>query len=101
MNACIGSPNRTNGKKNGGKSMADRLFVTHTCRNPKCERAFMDYDVSNAQSFPPSSKYCLSCQLEGLEQKKDPKKVRRGKYLGSLAKIKNGKVDIDELLEDL
>ena len=66
----------------------DHTYVTHTCKNKKCGRAFVDVDLYNAQSAPPSWKYCKSCVKEGFENVKKVKKQSSEKQLAVQAKFK-------------
>ena len=41
------------------------VYVTHTCKNKECGRAFNDLDLTNAHSRPPEWKYCPQCVAVG------------------------------------
>ena len=36
-------------------------YVVHFCKNPDCNNAWLDLDLTNAQTRPPSWKYCPEC----------------------------------------
>ena len=36
-------------------------YVVHFCKNPKCNEAWIDVDLTNAKSRPPKWKYCQKC----------------------------------------
>ena len=36
-------------------------YVNHICRNKECNNNWIDKDVTNVQSLPPSWKYCREC----------------------------------------
>lgn len=39
-------------------------YVMHFCRNKKCNNGWIDKDLTNAKSTPPSWKYCEDCCKE-------------------------------------
>lgn len=54
-------------------------YVTHTCRNSRqrirkrqCFNAWIDIDLTNAQTFPPSWKYCEACVNQGFKNPRKP-----------------------------
>ena len=59
-------------------------YVTHTCKNSKlkptdpnyCDRAFVDEDLHNATSIPPTWKYCPECVKKGF---KNPRRRKPSK----------------------
>lgn len=38
-----------------------KTFVVHYCKNPKCNNAWIDIDLTNAKTRPPRWKYCEDC----------------------------------------
>lgn len=53
-------------------------YVMHICRNKKCNNSWIDKDVTNVQSLPPSWKYCKECcEKLGI----DFDKQRRSDYM--------------------
>ena len=38
-----------------------RNYVVHFCKNKDCNNAWMDIDLHNAKTVPPSWKYCREC----------------------------------------
>lgn len=38
-----------------------KKYVVHYCKYPKCNNAWIDEDLTNAQSRPPKWKNCKSC----------------------------------------
>lgn len=36
-------------------------YVMHFCRNKKCNNGWVDKDLTNVKSYPPSWKYCKEC----------------------------------------
>lgn len=38
-----------------------KKFVVHFCKNPKCNNAWIDEDLTNAKTRPPQWKYCKDC----------------------------------------
>jgi hypothetical protein len=47
--------------------MKEILYITHTCRNKECERAFQNVDECNSQNIPPDYKYCPACLKKGFK----------------------------------
>lgn len=53
-------------------------YVTHTCRNSKlkpndpnyCDRAWVDEDLTNVTTTPPTWKYCEECVKKGFKNPK-------------------------------
>ena len=39
----------------------EKTYVIHICKNKKCNNAWVDVDLTNAKSRPPSWKYCEEC----------------------------------------
>ena len=39
----------------------ENTYVVHNCKNKKCNEAWIDVDLTNAQSRPPKWKYCKDC----------------------------------------
>lgn len=42
------------------------VYVSHTCHNSECQRAFMDVDSTHTRSKSPDWKYCPECVAKGL-----------------------------------
>lgn len=75
------------------------LFVTHVCKNPDCEKAFLAPDEYNAQMYPPQWRYCDECTAKGFKAKKSQAKVESGKRLSELRALKRQKMkDLEDLL---
>ena len=36
-------------------------YVIHFCKNPNCNNAWIDEDLTNAKTRPPKWKYCKDC----------------------------------------
>ena len=36
-------------------------YVVHFCRNSKCNKAWIDKDLTNVKTIPPKWKYCIEC----------------------------------------
>lgn len=48
------------------------LYITHFCKNPKCNNIFLDKDIYK-RNAPQSWRYCLDCEAKGYPViKKDP-----------------------------
>lgn len=45
-------------------SKSKRPYVVHFCKNKKCNRAWIDKDLTNVKSYPPQWKYCRECCKE-------------------------------------
>lgn len=41
--------------------MKRKIYVVHVCKNRKCNRAWLDEDLTNAKDRPPRWKYCPEC----------------------------------------
>lgn len=41
--------------------MKEKRYVLHICKNTKCNNGWIDEDLTNAKSRPPSWKYCGDC----------------------------------------
>ena len=75
--------------------MREPLYVTHTCKNSKlkennpnyCFKAFVDVDVHNSRSLPPTWKYCPDCVKKGFKNTK--RKVLSEGQLKSLKNLKS------------
>jgi len=71
----------------------EKTYVTHTCKNSRlketdpnyCFNTFIDIDLYDAQSTPPTHKYCPECEAKGFIKKKktiDPElkqKIKEGR----------------------
>lgn len=53
----------------------EKIYVTHTCKNLKCQRAFVDEDLIGGLRVP-TWKYCPECTNLGFVNKKTPPKRR-------------------------
>lgn len=38
-----------------------RPYVIHFCKNKDCNNCWIDIDLTNVKTFPPSWKYCREC----------------------------------------
>ena len=38
-----------------------KTYVVHYCKNPECNNAWIDVDLTNANIRPPRWKYCKDC----------------------------------------
>lgn len=57
------------------KKRKEKVYVLHTCKNPKCNNGWIDEDLTNAKSRPPKWKYCLECcEKYGYVNPKSPPK---------------------------
>ena len=36
-------------------------YVNHICKNNQCNNSWIDKDITNVKSYPPSWKYCEEC----------------------------------------
>lgn len=36
-------------------------YVAHICKNKECQAIWLDIDLTNVKTFPPSWKYCREC----------------------------------------
>jgi len=63
-------------------------YVLHFCKNKKCNNAWIDEDLTNAQSRPPSWKYCQECckKYGYVNPAKPPKRNKTDKQLENLKK---------------
>lgn len=49
------------------------VYVIHFCKNPNCNNAWLDVDLTNAKTRPPSWKYCdCCCKKYGFVNPKTP-----------------------------
>ena len=65
-------------------------YVVHYCHNKHCNNCWLDEDLTNAKSLPPTWKYCLECVSKGFvnpekppltdTQKQKLKKMQEAKY---------------------
>ena len=65
-------------------------YVVHYCCNKNCNNAWVDEDLTNAKSLPPTWKYCPECVSKGFvnpekpplteAQKQKLKKMQQAKY---------------------
>lgn len=73
-------------------------FVAHDCKNPKCNRRWLDEDDTGVTSRPPRNKYCPDCEVfGGFTSKKDPKRVMRGKMLAAQRRAQQAEAARKEL----
>ena len=65
-------------------------YVLHFCKNKKCNNGWIDEDLTNAQSRPPSWKYCEDCcaKYGFVNPPHPPKKKLSEKQLNVLNKNK-------------
>ena len=55
-----------------------KKFVIHFCKNPKCNNAWIDEDLTNAKTRPPQWKYCKDCcEKYGYTNPKYPPKRKK------------------------
>jgi hypothetical protein len=62
----------------------EMIYVMHVCKNSKlkttdpnyCDRAWVDEDLHNAKSIPPTWKYCEECVKKGFKNPKRKKCTR-------------------------
>lgn len=48
--------------------MKEKVYVTYTCKNPKCRIAFIDLDPNNnIDDVPLKNRYCPECVKNGLK----------------------------------
>lgn len=68
--------------------MTENVYVTYTCKNPKCRCAFIDLDPNNSiNDIPSKNRYCPECVKKGFKNEQFKK----------IAKIEN--IFNQELLE--
>lgn len=48
-------------------STDSKIYISHTCNNPKCQKAFMDIDVCLDEDYSPSWKVCPECKKKGFK----------------------------------
>ena len=71
--------------------MTKNVYVVHFCKNDRCNNAWLDVDLTNAQSRPPSWKFCKGCcEEKGIDffSQKPPHKKLSKKQLEILNKNK-------------
>ena len=69
-------------------------YVIHICRNKQCNNGWLDKDLTNVKTNPPSWKYCRECAEKlGIDFEKqkpsdymteEEKQMRKEKYLKSI-----------------
>lgn len=59
--------------------MKQTAYVVHYCKNPKCNNAWIDEDLTNAKSRPPRWKYCSECCEKGFVNPETPPKKQLSK----------------------
>ena len=47
-------------------------YVIHFCHNKKCNNSWIDKDLTNVKSRPPSWKYCPECETKGFVNPERP-----------------------------
>ena len=52
-------------------SRKNLVYVSHTCKNKQCQRAFNAEDLYNAKNKPPSWRYCQDCKALGYKSIKN------------------------------
>jgi hypothetical protein len=71
--------------------MGKKAYVIHFCKNKECNNAWIDLDLTNAQTRPPSWKYCKECCEKlgiNFDKQEPPKKVLSKKQIETLEKNK-------------
>lgn len=70
--------------------MKQKTYVVHYCKNKQCNNGWIDEDLTNAQSRPPSWKYCEECctKYGFVNPSQPPKKKLSEKQLNVLNKNK-------------
>lgn len=59
----------------------EKVFVTYTCKNKACEKAFIDEDFfNNINEVPLKTRYCPECVKKGFKNTK-PQKIRTDVYI--------------------
>lgn len=70
------------------------IYVTHTCKNSKlkptdpnyCNRAWVEEDLHNATSMPPTWKYCSDCEAKGFKNSKRRKSSKTPEQIEAFKK---------------
>lgn len=44
-----------------------KVYISHTCNNKKCQKAFIDTDFCNDDSYSPDWKVCPQCKKKGFK----------------------------------
>lgn len=70
--------------------MTKLIYVVHYCKNKKCNNAWIDEDLTNAKSRPPTWKYCKECctKYGYVNPPQPPKKKLSEKQLQTINKNK-------------
>lgn len=74
-------------------------YVVHFCKNKDCNNAWLDLDLTNAQSRPPSWKYCSEC-CEKYGYVNPPTPPKRKNYEQRLKLIKTFKFQAKKINEN-
>lgn len=72
--------------KESHNKKSDRIYVVHYCK--RCDRCWVDKDITNVKSFPPSWKLCRKCCKElGIDF--DKQKPSEGRIDNTTNKLNN------------
>ena len=59
-------------------------FVVHYC--PRCNTAWLDIDITNVKTFPPTWKFCIECCKKlGIDFDKQTPATNKAKYSTAIA----------------
>lgn len=57
--------------------MAEKVYVTYTCKNKDCRKAFIDIDINNnINEVPLQNRYCPDCVKNGFKNEKQKRKTK-------------------------
>lgn len=45
----------------------DKIYISHTCKNPACQKAFIDIDFCLDDDYSPCWKMCNNCKSKGFK----------------------------------
>lgn len=57
--------------------MTEKVYVTYTCKNKDCRKAFIDIDINNnINEVPLQNRYCPDCVKRGFKNEKQKRKTK-------------------------
>lgn len=74
--------------------MSRNIFVVHHCKNTRlsekhvdyCNNCFIDRDLTNVKTHPPTWKYCPECVAKGFKNPKTRKETMPEEVLEALSR---------------
>lgn len=54
-----------------------KIYISHTCNNKKCQKAFIDIDFCHDDDFAPDWKVCPECKKKGFKDDTEARDKRK------------------------